>query len=161
MTPGRREDHAQPRATPDVRAVVFSNGQWRQLTATCATTSAEPDHILHPLPEPCPIRSLFKLSRQVTVVSRIAGGLHDRLRQRGLFGEGVVEQKVGRIGFSLSGISIRGWKRYAFAQDVLKVTFSWAEAIDGPAGENAGVVLAYYLLYYEVSGKWCRVIDGR
>lgn len=80
-------------------------------------------------------------------MARMTPRLHHGLRQRVLLGENIVDQEVR--GIDLLGLvvgSSSGGGRWcgldAFAEEeVLEGALGGAEAVDGPAGEEAGVVL--------------------
>lgn len=104
----------------------------------------EAHHVLNPahkVPEPRPIGSLCELSLQIGVVCRVAGGLHDVLAQSVLLCERVVHEQVGGVGFAVA-VDL-GWRAglNSRAEEVLEVALLRTQAVEGPVGEEASVVV--------------------
>lgn len=104
----------------------------------------EAHHVLdpvHKVPKPRPIGSLCELSLQVDVVCRVTGRLHDVLAEAVLLGESVVHEQVGGVGFGIAIDVGRGAELNARAEEILEVALLRSEAVEGPVGEEASVVV--------------------
>lgn len=104
----------------------------------------EADHVLNPahkVPESGPIGSLCKLSFQVSIVCRIASGLHDILAESVLLCESVVHKQICGVGFAVA-VNVGGRPGLdAGAEEVLKVALLRSETVEGPVSEEASIVV--------------------
>jgi len=84
---------------------------------------------------------------------RIARRFHHPLGKRVLLAERVVKKEVGGVDLSFLVVCTCGRVLDPAAEEVLDVVLFRAQSVDGPAGEEARVVLCY-LLYVVSSRCW-------
>ena len=72
---------------------------------------------------------------------RVTGRLHDVLAKAVLLREGVVHKQIGGVGFGVAIDVGRRARLNARAEEVLKVALLRSEAVEGPVGEEASVVV--------------------
>jgi len=96
----------------------------------------EPDKVLHPLDpasKPSPVRRLIQLLSQSSVVVRLAFRVHEGVRERVAFAQGVVQEEICCIHLARFVSLASGCCLDALFEEALEVSLCWAQTVDGPA----------------------------